>query len=784
MFSNYLKIALRLLTRQKAFAFINIFGLTIGMVGFILIFLYVRYELSYNRHHKESDRIYLVVRDSFLDNNVYNFTPTPYPFRDAIVNEFPEIEKATRLDEWTRLMFNHDDKTFEETVTMADKDVFDIFTFSIVEGDKRNPLPSITSVAISKKIAEKYFGDEPALGKIFHVNGSFDFNVSAVYENSPPNSTMVFDVILPVEFYKNLGRDLTRWDSNAYNVYLLLKEGTDVQSFEKKLKPRLGKDQPADKPDELFLHPFKDMYLHYFKYKDGPIKYVYIFSIIGIVILALAGMNYVNLVTARSVQRAKEIGIRKTVGAEKSQVIFQFLGESILFTLIAVNFAVLIVELLLPWFNTMLQKKLDIDYTNPATLITLLAIALVAGVLAGAYPAFYLARFSPSQVLKSSATLRRGTFKSALVIVQFTISVALIITSLVLTKQFNYLLKIPVGFDKENVFYFKLEDEVRNSFESLAKELEGVPNVVSVSAGGHLPTEIFSNGGGYQWEGKDPAQDVLISATRVHDGYVKTLGMEIVAGRFFQSGETVQDTVNRVLKIVVNERLVSVTGFKDPIGKSISTGNDGWRLEIIGVVKNFNFLRMREREGPLMMFYNPQNVQVGFIKVKGNSEEAKSAIIAKYSKLYPQYPPNFQLLDDRIASYFGRESRNAGLFGYFTLMAILISCLGLYGLASFIAEQRKKEMGIRKSLGASTSGISLMMLKDFGLWILIANIIAVPLAWWYTNDWLSQYTFRTDISWWIFASAAIASTSIAFITVLVQVLKTAKQNPAVVLKYE
>jgi putative ABC transport system permease protein len=784
MISNYLKIALRLLTRQKAFAFINIFGLTIGMIGFILIFLYVRYELSFNRHHKKIDRIYLVVRDSFLDNNVYNFTPTPYPFRDAIVAEYPEIEKAARLDEWTRLMFNYGDKTFEETVTMADKDVFDIFTFSILEGNAKNPLPSISSVAISKKIADKYFGGQSAIGKTFQVNGKYDFNVSAVYDNFPPNSSMVFDIILPVEFYKDLGRDLTQWNSNAYNVYLLLKSGADVATFEQKLKPRLGKNQKADKPDELFLHPFKDYYLYNFKYKDGPIKYVYIFSIIGIVILALAGMNYVNLVTARSVQRAKEIGIRKTVGAEKRQIVFQFLGESIFFTLISVNFAVLAVELMLPLFNTMLQKRLAIDYGNPVTLLTLVAIALVAGLLAGAYPAFYLARYSPTQVLKSSATLKRGSFKSALVIVQFTISIALIITSIVLTKQFNYLLNLPVGFDKKNVFYFRLEDDTRNQFESLAKEFEAIPNVASVSAGGHLPTEIFSNGGGYQWEGKDPGQDVLISSTRVHDAYVRTLGMQMVAGRFFESGETVQDTVNRVFKVVVNERLVQITGFKDPIGKSLNTGDGGWRLEIIGVVKDFNFLRMNGPVGPLMMFYNPQNVQVGFIKVNGKIEDVKNAIIAKYAKLYPQYPANFQLLDDRIATYFGREARNAALFGYFTLMAILISCLGLYGLASFIAEQRKKEMGIRKSLGATTSGISALMLKDFAVWILIANVIAIPLAWWYSQDWLSKYTFRTEISWWIFASAMVGSALIAFTTVLVQVLKTAKQNPAVVLKYE
>jgi putative ABC transport system permease protein len=782
MISNYLKIALRVITRQKAFAFINVFGLTTGLVGFILVMLYLNYELSFDTHHEKIDRIHQVVRDSYLDNNVYNFTPTPYPLRDAIVAEFPEVEKATRLDEWTRLMIRNEDQVFEEVVTMADKDIFDIFTFKILEGNLQTALPSISSIAISKRTAEKYFGTGQALGKTLQVNGKFDFTVTAVYDNFPPTSSLRFDVILPVEFYKDLGRDLTQWGSNAYPVYLLLREGTNVTAFEDKLKPRLGKQQSIDKPDELFLHPLKDLYLHSYHHKDCPVKYVYIFAIIGVIILSLAGMNYVNMVTARSVQRAKEIGIRKSIGAGKKQIVLQFLGESILFALIALNFAVLIVELILPWFNTTIEKQLSIGYSDPITVLTLILIAVVAGILAGAYPAFYLAKFNPALVLKSTASLRGGSFKSVLVIIQFAISIALIITTIILNKQFNFLLELPVGFDKENILYFKLEDETRNQFESLAKELEDIPNVTSVTSAGHIPTEIFSNGGGYSWEGKDPNQDVLISSTRVHDTYLKTFGMELVAGRFYNPGEVTRDTINNVVKIVINEKLAEVANFKDPIGKFITA--DSWRLEVIGVVRNFNFSGMRAVEGPLMMFYGPTNTQWGFIKIDGNVDAVKSDVTKTYARLFPQYPPNFQLLEDRIARYFGRVNKMASLFTYFTLMAVLISCLGLYGLASFIAEQRKKEMGIRKSLGATTTGLSFLMLKDFALWILIANAIAIPLAWYYAEDILSRYPFRTETSWWIFALAMLISTFIALATVLSQVLKTSKQNPALVLKYE
>jgi putative ABC transport system permease protein len=781
MLSNYLKIALRLITRQKAFAFINIFGLTTGLIGFILVMLYVNYELSFNKHHEKLNRIHQVVRDSFLDNNVYHFTPTPYPLRDALIAEFPEVEKATRFDEWTRLMFRNDDKVFEEVVTMADKEIFEIFTFNFLDGDVKNALPSISSVAISKRTAQKYFGTDQAVGKTLQVNGKFDFTVSSVYDNMPPTSTMRFDVILPVEFYKDLGRDLTLWGANAYNLYLLLREGTDVAAFEAKLKPRLGKQQQQDKPDELFLHAFADAYLHNFRHKDCPVTYVYIFAIIGVVILSLAGMNYVNMVTARSVQRAKEIGIRKSIGAGKNQVVIQFLGESILFALIALNFAVLIVELLLPWFNTTIQKQLSIDYSNPVMIVILLLIAIFAGLAAGAYPAFYLSKFNPAAVLKNASSLKGGSFKSALVVFQFAISIALIITTIILNKQLNHLLQLPVGFEKENIFYFKLEDETRNQFDGLAKELEQIPNVVKVSSGGHIPTEIFSNGGGYSWEGKDPNQDVLISSTRAHDGYLKTFGMPLVAGRFFEPGEVTRDTTNKIFKVVANERLVEVANLKDPIGKFIS--RDGWRFEIIGVVKNFNFTGMNNIEGPLLIFYN-NATQWGFVKVDGDIETVKNALIAKYSKMFPQYPPNFQLLEDKIELYFGRVNRMATLFTSFTIMAILISCLGLYGLASFIAEQRKKEMGIRKSLGATTTGLSLLMLKDFAIWIVIANAIAIPLAWYYAEDLLSKYAFRTEISWWIFVVAMLVSSVIALATVLAQVLKTSSQNPAMVLKYE
>lgn len=782
MISNYLKVIFRNLTRQRGFAFINVFGLTVGLIGFIIIFLYVRFELKYDRYHQKVDRLYMVVRDVHLDNSVYNFTPVPYPFRDEIVNEFPEIQKAARLDGWNQFLFEFGNTTFDEPVMMADKEIFDMFTFRIIEGDPSKPLPDENSVSISKKTAIKYFGDESAVGKVFQVNGADNFTVTSVFENLPGNVSVRFDILLPFEYHRKLGRDLSNWGSNAVNVFLLLHERTDVTAFEKKLEPKLAQHQPSDKPDKLFLHPVKDMHLHNFHYKGGAIQFVYLFSVIGIVILALAGINYVNLVTARSVRRAKEIGIRKTVGASKAQVISQFLGESVLLAIIALNFAVLAVELVLPFLNPVTGKELSLDYTEPAAILTLVGIAVATGLLAGLYPAFYLSRFSPSSVLKGSPVGSRGTFKSALVIVQFSVSIALIITSIVLYKQLVYLKTLPAGLAFENVFFFKIEDEPGRNLDALRTSIKELPGVSRVAVAGHLPSEIFYNGGGYSWQGKDPEQDVLISNTWADDEFLDAFGIKVMEGRYFAGNEVTRDSINKISKVVINNRMAEIIGFDEPIGKMVQNGD--WRFEIIGVVSDFNFVRMRSDVGPLMIFYSPQAGNFGFVKVSGEQEAVKQEIEKAYMKMFPQLPPDFRLYQEHYDNYFGAETQNARIFGYFTLLAIVISCLGLYGLASYIAEQRRKEMGIRKALGANSAGLSLLMLKDFGAWILIANLIAIPLAWYYASDLLSKYAFRTEISFWVFMLAAFASAFIAGMTVIFQVARTAGQNPATVLKYE
>jgi putative ABC transport system permease protein len=782
MFTSYFKIMARLVGRQKTFTFLNVFGFAIGLTGFILIFLFIRYEFSVDKFHQKLDRLYLIVRDSYYGENTYQFTPVPYPFKDVIVNEFPEIEKSVRMDPWNKFVFKHGSKLFEEQVLLADKEIFDMFTFNLLEGDKSHPLAGKFDVAISKKLADKYFQREKALGKILQVGGKFDFTVSAVYEDLPPNSTLQSDIILPLEFLGTLGNNMTYMGSNACLTYLLLQEGVDVKAFEEKLKPRLGKEQQRDKPDELFLHPFKDYHLHTFHYSGGFIETLYIFSVIGFAILLLAGINYVNLVTAKSVRRTKEISIRKTLGAYKIQLIKQFLGESTFLALLALTFAILFVELTLPFLNPLLNKKLFIDYANPFLMTALIGFALVTGLIAGTYPAFYLARLSPSSAMKQNEKTKGGSFKSALVVFQFTVSIALIITSILLNKQFNYLINLPVGFDKDNIFYFKLEDEVISQCARVKKEFSELPSVQSISLSSHLPLQIGWNGGGFEWEGKNADQEVLISFTQTDESYLKAFSIPLVEGRYFNEGEIVYDSVSLITKVVINKSLKDITGFKDAVGKYLRRENE--RFEIIGVIEDFNFYGNRDKSGPLLITYEPTQLNYGFVKFNGSPLAVKEQLEKKYSIMFPNYPSNFNLINDWYERGFTLTASNAKIYSYFTALAVIISCLGLYGLASFIAEQRRKEIGIRKVMGATTQGLTTLLLKDFGRWLLFANAIAIPLAWYYSNQLLEKYTYRTNISVWIFVVAAILSILIAGITVFGQVFRTARQNPADVLKCE
>jgi putative ABC transport system permease protein len=700
----------------------------------------------------------------------------PPPLRGKLVKDYPEIIAATGMD-MMGLVIKPGDESFDETVRFADPEIFSMLSFELAEGDKDHPLEDMFSMAISEEIAQKYFKGEGAIGKTVTVQNEFEFTVTAVFKNLPYNMSYRSEIIIPFEFMGKIGVDLDMWGNNSPRILVELDDQAEWKNVSEKIK--LGLQDEYETTAELFLHPLKDNYLHNLHYKGGNIEYVYIFAVIAFAILLLACINFMNLATARSVKRSKEIGIRKATGALRGQIIFQFFGESVLLSVISLNFAVVIVELLLPGINALSGKHLDIDYSDITLIGSFISIGVITGILAGIYPALYLSSFSPAVVLRGISKKSSGSsFRKVLVVIQFAISITLIISTTVVYNQLNYIMNADLGISRDHIVYLPLRSMVRENLEPLTIELKRLPMVDNVSASTALPNQIGSNGGGWQWEGKDPDSDVLISMTSSDDQYVKTFGMQMAQGRFYNK-ELATDSVNRV---VINEKLVDMMGLDNAIGKLIFRGSS--QLEIIGVVKNFNFQSIKNEIEPLIIFYDSWDHYALSIRVSGEEQIAMDAINDVYKEMYPDVPADLALLEQSIEDQYQREEKLGNVFQYFAILAIIISCLGLYGLSTFMAEQRKKEMGIRKTMGASVSIITKMMLTDFMKWVLIANLISWPIAWYLMDNWLAKFAFHVSFGWWIFVIAGLISIVIASSTVMFQSIKTGLTNPIHALKHE
>lgn len=775
MFKNYLKIALRVLVRQKSYAALNILGLTFGLVGFIIIFLIVRDELSYDRSNEKLESLYVMGQDQFYGANTYHFTSMPPPLRSLLEETIPEITAATRYNS-RKLSLKPSDESFNERVTFADSAIFNMLTFNIMEGDENFPLQGMYSMSISQKIAQKLFKDENALGKTLTVRDDFDFTITSVFEDLPYNVSYRPEIVVPFAFMEKLGMDLNYWGNNQFPIIVALDNNADLNTVNDKVRDLLKDKQESTA--ELFLHPLKDLHLHNLRYKGGSIEYVYIFIIIGLAILVLACINFMNMATARSVKRSKEIGVRKAVGATRKQVMLQFFGESILLSLISLNFAIVMVEFFLPTVNTLTNKHLFIDYGNFILLGSFLLIGLITGLLAGAYPALYLSSFSPVAVLRNIVNSGAGSsFRKVLVVFQFAISVTLIICTSIVYSQLNFLMTADIGMDREHIVYFPMGNSVVQNMESFRAELNQLPMVEIVSESTHLPNSIYSNGGGWNWKGKDPEEDLLISMTSSDERFAETFGLEMAQGRFFDAN-IASDSIG---KIVINQQLAEILWGDESVDKIIFR-EGGESYEIIGIAKNFNINDLRREIPPLIMFCNAWDKEILSIRLIGNEQIAREAIGNVYKEMFPDTPMELSSFEQNIENQYKREQKLGDVFKYFAILAVIISCLGLYGLSTFMAEQRKKEMGIRKTLGASSPIIVRMMLSDFTRWVFIANIIAWPVAWYITNQWLEKFAFHVSFGWWTFVVAGMSSLLIAVFTVMFQSIKTAMANPVYALK--
>lgn len=781
MLKNYLKITLRNIFKNKIYSFINIFGLAVGLAATILILLWVMDELSFNYFNNNIERIYIAAQTQHYKNmEDFTVSATPTALAPYLKSVYPAVEYSTRYTAYSdENLVSYEEKNFSETVKYADPDFFKIFTFNFIEGKIENAFKEPNSIVITKKTAEKYFGSENALGKIFKVDGNYDFKVTGVIKNIPDNSDIKFDMLAPMQAMDNFHADLNNWGSNMLNTFVLLKEGTSHGTENKKIKSVLQQHIQASTAGDLFLFPFKDYHLYSVNGTGGKIKSVRLFLIIAFITLLIACINFMNLATARASRRTTEVGIKKVVGASRRQIAKQFFGEALFLTFISLLLALLLVELFLPFFNQISEKNLSLSNLSAGSILLVIVLTVITGLISGIYPALYLSSFQPFTILKRGGKTSTGNFalRRILVVFQFGISIFLIISTIVVGMQLHYLISNDLGFDKENIVYFPVNDKIKSNIESIKSELLKNSNIKGVSYLSHIPFQIYSNGGGWTWEGKDPKQDVLISFLGVDYDFAKTFSIKMNEGRFFSQSFS-SDTVNN---IVINETFAKIIGNKNIVGTVLS--RDKQNVSIVGVMKDFNFTSLQTKTGPLLAYVS-NSPNFVFVKIASNLPGVLDYLKKVNLDFNPGLIMQYHFLDETFEESFNSEMRLNKIFNDFAVLAIIISCLGLFGLASFVAEQKTKEIGIRKILGASSFNLVKNLTFQFLAWVLIANIIAWPAAYYYLGNWLEDYPYRIQMNIWLFLGAGIIALAIAAITVSFQAIKASTANPVESLRYE
>ena len=815
MFQNYFKIAWRNLRSNKLFSVINVIGLAIGLTCCLLITLYLYHEWSYDTHQQKGDRLYQVGTLSIQEGKGDRYSTTAAPMAPAMQQEFGEVESTVRLmklfqDDKTLLQYKagNEMRSFYETAGyMADSTFFHQFTYHFKEGDKATALDEPNSVVLSEEIADKIFGRESAVGKTVHINsttnGAFDFKVTGVFQPSPTPSHIDARFIMSMQSGE-VGPWIRSMDNNMANnnlffTYLLLKPDGDAQKLEKKfdsfVHKYMGEDlKAAGRDRKQFLVRVKD--IHLYANTNGNVTpggsptYLYILLSIAIVTLLIACVNFMNLSTARSSKRAVEIGVRKVLGAEKGSLIKQFLTEAILISGIAFLLSILFTTLLVPLFEKVSGKAFYFSIPQYSGLFAgALLVTLLAGLLAGIYPAFYLSAFKPIKVLKGkfSNSLGAISFRKVMVVFQFVIAIALIVASVTISNQMNFLRNKDLGFQKDLQLVIPLRSSnAKEMYAAFKNELQNNSAIAAAGASIYYPGITNVTDWLLYKQGTPSDQTKTVFINRVDDTFLNTLGIQPVAGRLFSKAFPA-DTLNR---IILNEKAIKEFGFLSPadaIGKNIAAQRDGEMLfQIVGVVKDFHFEGLHSAIESYGFLLNPTpeyNYLIAHSKT-GNIETALSSIAASWQKLNPGEPFEYSFLDQDFQKNYVAEDQLATIIRYFTIIAIFISCLGLFGLATFTAEQRTKEIGIRKVLGANVSGLVALLSKDFLILVFIALVIASPIGWYFMHQWLQYFAYRQDISWWIFALAGFFALLIAFLTISIQALRAATANPVKNLRTE
>jgi putative ABC transport system permease protein len=786
MLKNYLKVAVRNLLRHKVFSFINIFGLALGMTCSILIMLWVQDELSFNRFHTNSGRLHRVIEHQHYPGGEDLIMPsTPGPLAEGLKKEFPEITHAAKVSWDVQVLLAHGDKRFKEKGNYVSPDFLTMFTFPLLKGDAATALSQPHSLVIDETMALKYFGTTDVLGRMLQVNNRTSYKITGVMAPVPKNSSLQFSFLMPVDDYENqpdMGW-LKNWGSNGIRTFVLLRPDADAAALSAKMEKFLLKHNP-DSHIDLFLQAVSDMHLYTFfkpgRVPVGRMQYVRLFSVVAVFVLLIACINFMNLSTARSAKRAKEVGVRKVIGAVRSVLVGQFLGESILIALLAILIAACLTQLSLGTFNELTDKYIRLDFTDPVLLAWLAGIALVTGLVAGSYPALFLSSFKPVTVLKGTHKFSNhaALFRKGLVVFQFVLSAILIISTLVAYRQVNYIHHKSLGLNRENVAYVYLEGDLSKHAGLFKQELAQAPGIQAVGAASQNPLQVGNSGGGVEWRGKDPKSDILFCYINADYGFINTLDIKLKEGRVFSKAYGADS-----MKVLVNEEAVRLMGLQQPIGEKLKIGDKN--VHIIGVMKNFHVTPLQEAMQPVILTLSEPESHMAYIRTRPGQTATALASLEKLVKKYnPAYPFEYHFLDEDFGKMYRSEAIISRLANYFAGIAILISCLGLFGLALFTAEQRTKEIGIRKVLGASVSGIVAMLSKDFLKLVLIANVIAWPLGWYLMDNWLQDYAFRVELGWWIFILAGAATLFIALLTVSFQALRAAVANPVRALRRE
>ena len=789
MIKNYFKTAWRILTRGKSFSLINISGLAVGMTGAILILLWLQNEISFDRFHKNKNRLYEVYGLTTMEGKLSTINQTEQPLGPALQQDFPETEATSRMAGISSFLFTAGDNRITGVEgSFVDPSFFQLFSFPLLAGDENNQLNKPNSIVITEKLAKKLFGNKDALNKTVKIDSADMFVVTGIMKDLPVNTRFTFEYLLPWSYLVELGWSDDSWLSNSVSTFVLLKPGTDASVFSNKIKDIVRSKTNRNDVWTHFLFPLKQWHL-YSKFEDGKpaggrIETVRMFGIIAVFILLIACINFMNLSTARSEKRAKEVGIRKVAGASKRLLVGLFIAESVLTSFIAGVIALLIVQLILPSFNVLVNSHLSIPYDNLFFWLAALGFIFFTGLLAGCYPAFYLSSFKPVSIFKKQ--FRGGNSilspRKMLVVLQFTFAVILIICTIVVQNQIQYAQNRQTGYSAINLIHVDFAGDIEKKYPQIKQDLLNSGIASSITKTMTTITRKGANTWGLRWPGRNPNTEETIGLFSADADLVKTAGLQLIAGRDIDVYKYPGDS----LSVILNETAVKLMGFKNPIGQIIAQPADNINWQVVGIVKDYVLNSPYEKIPPLVITGPKSWFTTMHIKFNPDQSTAKSLEKAEqiFKKYNPAYPFDYKFVDDEYARNFHNERRTKGLAGLFASLAIFISCLGLFGLSAYVAESRVKEIGVRKVLGASVFSVAKLLSFDFVKLVIVSIVIASPVAWYAMNHWLQSYTYRINIGLSIFLIAGLSAVIIALFTVSFQAIKAAIANPVKSLRTE